>query len=133
MQFIILLLALVVGYMIFTIFNKNKEENNSTDIAENIPNFTLINIANITEFNNSCLENENVLLILFHTECEFCKEEINEILVNAERIHNIEILLISEEKIETLKKFSIDDLGLEKDSEVHFGAREEVMQKVLLT
>ncbi len=29
-------------------------------------------------------------------------------------------------------QFCIDDLGLEKDFEVHFGAREEVMQKVLL-
>lgn len=75
-----------------------------------MPNFSVINLEGRdirSDSITSCYP--YTLIMYFHTDCEYCREEIKSMVQNQEKMRNIGILLISSEPIDSLRAFALQE------------------------
>ncbi|GAA3753685.1 hypothetical protein GCM10022422_44580 [Flavobacterium ginsengisoli] len=95
--------SVCLGFQIILKINHKKEIEKNTKM---IPNFSFLDL------NGKLFENKNlkktapIIFIYFNTDCEYCNEETKMIQENIERFKNIQIIFISFENINQIKKFA---------------------------
>lgn len=94
-----LLLFLTLNYRAF---NKNKK---ISEKIEFIPKFEFIDL-NYESYKNEDLPNDCIVFIFFNSECDLCQAEIAELMKDANSFDQVSFLLVSNEPIKILKKFS---------------------------
>lgn len=96
-------ILLILGYQIVSKINYRKEVLKN---IKTIPQFSYQNIKG-GFFNNKNLKTKTtVILIYFNTECEYCNEEAQMIHENITKFKNVQIIFISFENTEQIKKFA---------------------------
>jgi peroxiredoxin len=122
-----------LGYFAFQIYSKIQHKKEVAVNIETIPKFKFLNI-NGSVFSNGNLKKETpTLFIYFNTECEYCNEEAKMIKENIEKFSTFQIVFISFEKPELIKKFAIqhqlinyDKINFLSDSKVSFATTFDV-------
>jgi len=95
--------AFFLGYQITTKISHKKE------VAKNIkiiPRFIYQNINGKVFTNDDLKKDIPVLFIYFNTECEYCNEEAQILTNNITKFKDIQIIFISSENINQIKKFA---------------------------
>lgn len=95
-------IVVCLGYAIIHKISQKKEV--AKRVAQ-LPKFEFLSI-NGQSFTEQNLKNKSVWIIYFDSGCEYCKIEIEDIQKNNSQLSGIQIVLISTEDINTLKKFS---------------------------
>jgi len=106
---------MVVASLIFIFFTVQKLEAKkeiASSYAE-LPSLELKRMDNSTVLLDKEYPDEKVILIVFSTECFFCKEEIDEILSNHLKFQNAKIVMASSQDCQSVLEFSkqYDALG----------------------
>lgn len=96
------LLSFLITKIIIRINNKNEVEKN----IKKIPEFSFQDINGVLFDNRNLKKNTATIFIYFNTECEFCNTETQIIKENIEKFKNIQLIFISFEKPEKIKKFA---------------------------
>jgi peroxiredoxin len=103
----IIFAVLILGFAVFGIFavykiiNKNKQ----TSKIEQIPQFVFKTEQGNPFTPDSMNIRADKIIIHYNSECEFCQNEIHEIIQNAEKFGNIQFLLVSCQKPYKTKDF----------------------------
>jgi peroxiredoxin len=119
--FILILLILgLVGWMIYTsVKTLSKKEALAENIQE-VPEFSLLLMDNSSISIRKNYTQSPLLLIYFNSECEYCKAEAREIVKNRELLTGIEMIFISLEPLQNIKRFG-DGIGLSSMPNVLLG------------
>ncbi|MFB9077577.1 peroxiredoxin family protein [Flavobacterium procerum] len=132
----IIFLVLIIGSLVFLITEIITKINYKKEIAEKINTIPIfcyqdINGKNFT--NDNLSKSTPVIFIYFNTECEYCNEEAQMISENINKFKNFQIVFISIEEIELIKKFVLfhklnnyDNLYFLRDSKVSFASTFDV-------
>lgn len=104
-----ILILLFIGILVFLGYQITSKINHKNKVAHNIkmiPAFTYQNI-NGNVFTNEDLKKETAtIFIYFNTECEYCDHETQMIEENIYKFKNMQLIFISFEKQEQIKKFA---------------------------
>lgn len=96
-------ILLILSYQIISKINYKKEVQQN---IKTIPQFSYQNIEGEV-FTNQNLKTETpAIFIYFNTECEYCNEEAQMIHENIKEFGNVQIIFISFEDTEQIKKFA---------------------------
>lgn len=102
---IMLLLLGVVLTLSFKIFKRQQEKQMADQQKIILPNFTFFTVDG-NKIDNTVVKNgENVFLVFFDPECDFCMNEIKEITQNIEKIPQTKVILVSEAETEKIRLF----------------------------
>ncbi|MDR7209768.1 redoxin domain-containing protein [Flavobacterium piscis] len=105
-----------LGYQIISKINhKNKVAQN----IKSIPEFFYKDIKGDLFSNQNLKKDTPTLFIYFNSECEYCNEEAEMIQENAAKFQNIQLIFISFEQPELIKKFAIKHQLISYDN-IHF-------------
>lgn len=96
----ILLLSTLLYFTIFRVIEYNRKSN----LSNRLPNLTFDKLDG-SDFNFKSLDKKNVIIMFFSPDCEFCSEEINDLIKNIEQFRNTIILMISPSDPSILSKF----------------------------
>jgi thiol-disulfide isomerase/thioredoxin len=96
----ILLFSTLLYFTILRIIEYNKKSNYSN----RLPNLTFEKLDG-SAFNFKSIDDKNVIVMFFSPDCEFCTEEINDLIKNIEQFNNTVILMISPSDTIILSKF----------------------------
>lgn len=100
---LVLSLSIYVGYNLFIkMHHKEKAERS----IENIPEFSLktLDTKDFTKINVK--SKIPAVFIYFSTECDYCQHEAKNISENLDKFKDIQLIFVSTEAIETIKKFA---------------------------
>jgi len=104
-----ILILLFIGILVFLGFQITSKIDHKNKVAHNIktiPDFTYQNI-NGNVFTNEDLKKETAtIFIYFNTECEYCDHEAQMIEENITKLKKIQLVFVSFEKPEQIKKFA---------------------------
>jgi peroxiredoxin len=104
--FLPLLFISVFLFLGYRITNKITYKNEVKKNIKTIPKFSYQNIKGGV-FTNQNLKTEILtIFIYFNTECEYCNEEAQMIHENIKKFENVQIIFISFEENEQIKKFA---------------------------
>lgn len=107
---------LFLCYQIISTINYKKEVQQN---IKTIPEFSYSNVNGENFTNENLKEHTPVIFIYFNTDCEYCNEETKMIQENIERFKNIQIIFISFENINLIKKFA-QNYKLNHYDNIHF-------------
>ncbi|MGE8341058.1 MAG: TlpA family protein disulfide reductase [Flavobacterium sp.] len=107
---------LFLGYQIISRINYKKEVQQN---IKTIPKFSYSNVNGENFTNENLRENTSVIFIYFNTDCEYCNEETKMIEENIKRLKDIQIIFISFENINKIKKFA-QNHKLDHYDNIHF-------------
>jgi peroxiredoxin len=100
------ILMFFMGYMLSVIIKKVKRRNLITEQIQSIPQFSFMNSLNQNVFSNDSIENEKACLIIYyHSECDHCQYEAEEISKYSEQFENYQVIMISFEPVENILIF----------------------------
>ncbi|MCR4032992.1 MULTISPECIES: peroxiredoxin family protein [Flavobacterium] len=130
---VILLFAIIFLLLGYQIISKISYKKEVTEKINAIPLFCYKNI-NGKDFTNDNLKKSTpVIFIYFNTECGFCNEEAEMISQNINKFKDFQIVFISLEEIELIKKFAVfhklnnyDNLYFLRDSKATFATTFDV-------
>jgi peroxiredoxin len=104
-----ILIAVFIGFSLFLgsqigfkIYHKNEAAQN----IKMIPKFSYENTKGGIFTNQNLKKETNIIFIYFNTECEFCNEETQMIKNNIVKFSAAQLIFISFEKPEIIKKFA---------------------------
>jgi thiol-disulfide isomerase/thioredoxin len=100
-KYILIVFVLLLFIFLYLLKIKYNQENK----INNIPEFCFLSEKN-TPFTSDSLLNTNAIIIFFHSECETCQYELEDISLWCNNTPNTKILLVSEEPISTLNRLS---------------------------
>ncbi|WKL46271.1 redoxin domain-containing protein [Flavobacterium pectinovorum] len=104
-----ILILLFIGILVFLGYQIRSKINHKNEVAQNIktiPAFTYQNL-NGNIFTNEDLKKEiAIIFIYFNTECEYCDHEAQMIEENITKLKKIQLVFVSFEKPEQIKKFA---------------------------
>ena len=95
----------LLGYLTYCIAKRFQQKKAISEHITHLPTFEFRDLDNKL-FSSKNLASQPVWLLYFNTECEFCQIEINDIQQHITQLSSIKVVLISSEKVSTLKKFS---------------------------
>lgn len=93
----------IMGYKVVDKINYKKQ------VAENIkqmPVFSYFDLDGNVFTKDNLPKNTPVLFVYFNSECDFCNHEAEMIQQNLEKLEDIQIVLISFEKMDRIKEFA---------------------------
>lgn len=120
--FKITLVLTFISILAFFVYQIIIRINYKEEVAENIksiPEFSYKNTNGGTFSNQNLKCDTATLLIYFNSECEYCNEEAEMIKENTEKLNNVEIIFVSFEQPEIIKKFAIKH-QLTSNDNIHF-------------
>jgi len=104
-----ILILVFIGILVFLGYQITSKIDHKNKVAHNIktiPPFTYQNI-NGNVFTNENLKKETAtIFIYFNTECEYCDHEAQMIEENITKLKKIQLVFVSFEKPEQIKKFA---------------------------
>lgn len=104
---VVAFIIVACAYLAYIAYNKQKEKEKKLNIIQHLPDkISLITTNNTLFTRDSLFPFQNVCFIFFNSTCEHCKNQINEMHTRRKRFHDILLLFITNENVETLKKFS---------------------------
>lgn len=100
--------SLVVAALvfIFLIVQKLEAKEEIASSYSELPSLKLKRMDNSNVLLNKEYPNEKVILIVFSTECFFCREEIDEILANHMKFQDAKIVMASSQNCQSVLEFS---------------------------
>lgn len=101
----IILIIFLLGYMGNSIYTSNKENKATTERIKNIPTFSFNDLHGYKFKNTDLSLQQNCLLIYFHPNCEHCQYEASLFIPNMNELASYQILMISSDSIQNIKKF----------------------------
>jgi thioredoxin-related protein len=111
--------------MIGFIYHRKQEKvnyvNELSDSKLNVNKF--VNMDSITFSQNTLIQNQYTLLVLFDSECEGCKIEIEMLKRDRLRLQDYNLILVSTQKIADIKSF-IEKENLKEYSNMYFAKTE---------
>ena len=103
--FILILFFAFFGYQLTSKINhKNKVAQN----IKTLPTFVYENINGTVFTQKNLKSNTPILFIYFNSECDFCNEEAQMIRENKKKLENIQVIFISFERPELIKRFALE-------------------------
>ena len=106
-KFSILIIILgIVFYLGYNVISKIKEKNAIAKNIKYIPEFSLTTLSGDNFFKNNLKPNTPTIFIYFNSDCDFCQHEAKSISENINKFIDIQIIFVSTESIESIKKFS---------------------------
>ncbi len=97
--------GLVLFYLSYGIAQRFQQKKAISEHIAHLPTFEFRDLDNKL-FSSKNLASQPVWLLYFNTECEFCQIEIIDIQQHISQLSSIRVVLVSSEKVSTLKKFS---------------------------
>lgn len=104
----LIIIFLLLGYMSSSIYTSNKENKATAERVKNIPPFSFNDLHGYTFKNTDLSLQQNCLLIYFHPNCEHCQYEASLFIPNMKELSSYQILMISSDSIQNIKKFEED-------------------------
>ena len=105
--FIILGVSLIVtGYLFYKIYSGIVDKNEIVRKRERLPDFCFYTLHGEKSCPKRISNGNPTVIIFFDTECHHCTYEIGSIIKNAGLFINTNILLISDQPVRILKRFS---------------------------
>ncbi len=96
----------VLVYFGYGIYSKIQEKKATAERIEQIPDFTFATLESQDFTKNELTEGSTTIFLYFNSECEFCQEEAKGISDSVESFKNTQLLFISREAPDTIKKFA---------------------------
>ncbi len=87
-------------------YQKNKEKKQAEITTQQIPDFKFLSLSGKEFTLKDLSKREKILFVFFNPSCEYCQMEAKEFAKNYGKLRNIQILFVSGEPINELKKFS---------------------------
>lgn len=103
------LILLFTGTLVFLGYQITSKINHKNEVAQNIktiPAFTYQNINGGAFTNKNLKKDTATIFIYFNTECEYCDHEAQMIEENITKLKRIQLVFVSFEKPEQIKKFA---------------------------
>lgn len=111
----------------YQIISKIKHKNQIANNIKTIPTFTFQDLNGLVFSNQNLKNNTPTVFIYFNTGCEFCQGETIMIKENIRKLNGVQIIFISFEKPEIIKKFALkykllhhDNISFLCDSKISF-------------
>ena len=103
---ILLVIALlsILGFLGFKVVSKFNHKKEITERIKTIPNFTFHTLDG-NKFTRDSLQNKPIVFIYFNSEFDYCQSEAIKIRNSMTEFENIQLLFISFEELEIIKKF----------------------------
>lgn len=101
-----LLFVSVFLFSVLNIVNKITYKNEAEKNIKSIPQFSYKSITEKNFTNQNLKKNSPTIFIYFNTECEFCNEEVQMIKDNITEFNEIQLIFVSFEKKQIIKKFA---------------------------
>jgi len=104
-----ILILLFIGILVFLGYQIRSKINHKNEVAQNIktiPAFTYQNINGGAFTNKNLKKDTATIFIYFNTECEYCDHEAQMIEENITKLKKIQLVFVSFEKPEQIKKFA---------------------------
>lgn len=105
----ILLIVGVLGIIIFLSYKvatKIQDKTKTENRLKTIPEFEFLTLNNSIYTHKNLSQNTAAIFIYFNSECDFCQHEAQSISDSLDEFKDVQLLFISTEPIETIKKFS---------------------------
>jgi len=105
----LILILLFTGILVFLGYQIRSKINHKNEVAQNIktiPAFTYQNINGGAFTNKNLKKDTATIFIYFNTECEYCDHEAQMIEENITKLKKIQLVFVSFEKPEQIKKFA---------------------------
>lgn len=113
--FIVLLLVCIVSFLGYKITNKLNYKQKVEERTKVIPDFSFYTIQDEAYTKND-LPHKPIIFVYFNSDCDFCKSEATEIQSRLIDFKNVQLVFVSFEEKETIKKFAQEyKLGNEKN------------------
>ncbi|WP_336128007.1 peroxiredoxin family protein [Mesoflavibacter sp. CH_XMU1422-2] len=96
----------LLSFLGYNVISKTKEKNQIAKQLEIIPEFEFLTLDQKPFTKANLKTNLNTIFIYFNSECDFCQHEAQSISNNLDSFKNVQIIFISTESIDTIKKFS---------------------------
>lgn len=132
----LILILLFIGILVFLIYQITSKINHKNEVAKNIktiPAFTYQNIKGGVFTDQDLKKEIAIIFIYFNTECEYCDHEAQMIETNISKFKNIQLIFVSFEKPEKIKRFAqkhqltiYDNIYFLCDNKVTFAATFDV-------
>lgn len=116
---IIILVCLLASLAVSVYTKKNRKDSIELGIKHRLPNVIGTTISGKNYQLRSLDNMTSTLIIIFNPSCEHCDYEAKQILKHASQLKMAQILMISDDKIESIRKFQVSH-SLEKISNVSF-------------
>lgn len=104
----IIIITCTIGLLAFLILNIltiTDKKSKSNKLIQNIPTFSFFTLKNKIYINDSIPLSNSTLLLFFHTTCEHCQYETEQILKNKSNLNNTNVLFISKQPLGEIKTF----------------------------
>jgi len=122
-HFKIALLFMFLGVFIpitISIFNTSNEKMENYKRIRDLPDFNLITLDNIVFDNSSLKEGKKIVLYFFNSTCDLCARDLANLYTSKKKDHDTQILVISNESLEIVKRFKEKKLNTISDLDIHF-------------
>lgn len=96
----------LLSFLGYNVISKTKEKNQIAKQLEIIPEFDFLTLEQQPFTKADLKPNLNTIFIYFNSQCDFCQHEAQSISNNLDSFKNVQIIFISTESIDTIKKFS---------------------------
>lgn len=120
---IVLLLAVILcgglGYMVSHIIRAKKQAVIDNEKKQQLPDFTFFDLNGIKKGNSFIKSGAPVVIIYFNSDCEHCQQEATQLNANISLFKDTQIVMVSFNKAEEIKKFS-KTYGLDKYDQITF-------------
>lgn len=96
----------IVSFLSYKVAIGTQEKNEIAEQLETIPEFEFLTLEQQPFTKADLKPNLNTIFIYFNSQCDFCQHEAQSISNNLDSFKNVQIIFISTESIDTIKKFS---------------------------
>lgn len=96
----------LLSFLGYNVISKTKEKNQIAKQLETVPEFEFLTLDQKPFTKANLKTNLNTIFIYFNSQCDFCQHEAQSISNNLDSFKNVQIIFISTESIDTIKKFS---------------------------
>ncbi|PIB33049.1 hypothetical protein BFP78_01955 [Gaetbulibacter sp. 5U11] len=96
----------LLSFLGYNVISKTKEKNQIAKQLETVPEFEFLTLDQKPFTKANLKTNLNTIFIYFNSQCDFCQHEAQSISDNLDSFKNVQIIFISTESIDTIKKFS---------------------------
>lgn len=102
---ILSIIILLLSYMGNSIYKSIKEKKAVSERIRNIPLFSFNDLYGYKFKNTDLNGSQSCLLMYFHPDCEHCQYEASQFAPNMKELYPYQILMISSDSIQNIKKF----------------------------
>lgn len=99
-------LVVTLSYMGYRIITKIEHKKEIEATIKKMPRFIYETLNHESFTNDSLKPNKKTIFFYFNSECDFCNHEANMIKESKDQFKNVQMVFISFEKVEQIKKFA---------------------------